>query len=92
MNWGSCADSIPVLRAKQKIAADELGRIELFRALSRDTYPPSLEFLLGSGGVFLDMAVHDLDLARFLVGEVEEVQAWGTVLVDGRFAILSPKF
>ena len=73
-------------RAKQKIEAGELGRIELFRALSRDTYPPSLEFLLGSGGIFLDMAVHDLDLARFLVGEVEEVQAWGTVLVDERFA------
>jgi myo-inositol 2-dehydrogenase/D-chiro-inositol 1-dehydrogenase len=39
-------------RAKQKIEAGELGRIELFRALSRDTYPPSLEFLLGSGGYF----------------------------------------
>ena len=73
-------------RAKQKIEAGDLGRIELFRALSRDTYPPSLEFLLGSGGLFLDMAVHDLDLARFLVGEVEEVQAWGAVLVDERFA------
>jgi myo-inositol 2-dehydrogenase / D-chiro-inositol 1-dehydrogenase len=73
-------------RAKQRIEAGELGRIELFRALSRDTYPPSLEFLMGSGGLFLDMAVHDLDLARFLVGEVEEVQAWGVVLVDERFA------
>jgi myo-inositol 2-dehydrogenase/D-chiro-inositol 1-dehydrogenase len=73
-------------RAKQRIETGELGRIELFRALSRDTYPPSLEFLLGSGGIFLDMAVHDLDLARFLVGEVEEVQAWGTVLVDEKFA------
>jgi predicted dehydrogenase len=41
-------------RAKQKIEAGELGRIELFRALSRDTYPPSLKFLLGSGGIFLD--------------------------------------
>ena len=73
-------------RAKQRIVAGELGRIELFRGLSRDTYPPSLEFLLGSGGIFLDMAVHDLDLARFLVGEVEEVHAWGAVLVDERFA------
>jgi myo-inositol 2-dehydrogenase/D-chiro-inositol 1-dehydrogenase len=73
-------------RAKQKIEAGDLGRIELFRALSRDTYPPTLEFLLGSGGIFLDMAVHDLDLARFLVGEVEEVQAWGTVLLDERFS------
>ena len=32
------------------------------------------------------MAVHDLDLARFLVGEVEEVQAWGSVLIDERFS------
>ena len=73
-------------RAKQKIEAGELGKLETFRALSRDTYPPSLKFLLGSGGLFLDMAVHDLDLARFLVGEVEEVSAWGDVLIDERFA------
>jgi myo-inositol 2-dehydrogenase/D-chiro-inositol 1-dehydrogenase len=32
------------------------------------------------------MSVHDFDLARFLVGEVEEVSAWGSVLVDERFA------
>jgi len=72
--------------AKSKIEAGELGKLETFRALSRDTYPPSLKFLLSSGGLFLDMAVHDLDLARFLVGDVEEVQAWGSVLIDERFA------
>lgn len=72
--------------AKKRINQGELGRIETFRALSRDTYPPPLTFLLQSGGSFLDMAVHDLDLARFLVGEVEEISAWGTVLVDDRFA------
>ena len=32
------------------------------------------------------MSVHDFDLARFLVGEVEEVSAWGSVLIDERFA------
>jgi myo-inositol 2-dehydrogenase/D-chiro-inositol 1-dehydrogenase len=74
------------LRAKERIESGELGRIETFRALSRDTYPPPLDFLRTSGGLFLDMAVHDLDLARFLVGEVEEVQAWGANLVDDRFA------
>jgi myo-inositol 2-dehydrogenase/D-chiro-inositol 1-dehydrogenase len=73
-------------RAKAKIEAGELGKLETFRALSRDTYPPSLEFLLGSGGLFLDMSVHDFDLARFLVGEVDEVYAWGGVLIDERFA------
>jgi myo-inositol 2-dehydrogenase / D-chiro-inositol 1-dehydrogenase len=72
--------------AKARIAAGELGRIEQFRALSRDTYPPPFEFLRESGGIFLDMAVHDLDLARFLVGEVVEVQAWAAVLAEPRFA------
>ena len=74
------------LAAKERIESGALGRLETFRALSRDTYPPSLEFLKTSGGLFLDMAVHDLDLARFLVGEVDEVEAWGGVLIDERFA------
>ena len=74
------------VRAKQMIDAGELGRIEQFRALSRDTFPPPLEYLLSCGGSFLDMSVHDLDLARFLVGEVEEVRALASVLFDDRFA------
>jgi myo-inositol 2-dehydrogenase/D-chiro-inositol 1-dehydrogenase len=74
------------VRAKALIGAGDLGRIEQFRALSRDTFPPPLEFLLTAGGSFLDMAIHDLDLARFLVGEVEEVHAWASVLFDERFA------
>jgi myo-inositol 2-dehydrogenase / D-chiro-inositol 1-dehydrogenase len=74
------------VRAKGLIESGRLGRIEQFRALSRDTNPPSLEFLLTCGGSFLDMSVHDLDLARFLVGEVQEVHAWADVLFDERFA------
>lgn len=74
------------VRAKALIDSGELGRIEQFRAYSRDTYAPPLEFLLTSGGSFLDMAIHDLDLARFLVGEVEQIHAWASVLFDDRFA------
>lgn len=74
------------VRAKELIDAGELGRIEQFRAYSRDTYPASVEFLRHSGGSFLDMSVHDFDLARFLVGEVDEVHAWGSVVFDERFA------
>ena len=74
------------VRAKELIDSGDLGRIEQFRALSRDTNPPPLEFLLTCGGSFLDMSVHDLDVARFLVGEVEEVHAWASVLFDDRFA------
>ena len=60
-------------RANAKIAPGELGKLETFRALSRNMYPPSLKLLLSSDALFLDMA--DLDLARFLVGEVEEAVA-----------------
>ncbi|HLQ47448.1 MAG TPA: Gfo/Idh/MocA family oxidoreductase, partial [Candidatus Dormibacteraeota bacterium] len=73
------------VRAKELIASGELGRVEQFRAYSRDTYPPPAEFIRNSGGSFLDMSVHDFDLARFLVGEVEEVSAWGSNVIDKRF-------
>jgi myo-inositol 2-dehydrogenase/D-chiro-inositol 1-dehydrogenase len=74
------------VRAKELIDAGELGRIEQFRSASRDTYPPPLSFIQNSGGSFLDMSVHDYDLARFLVGEIEEVSAWGSNLIDDVFA------
>ena len=73
------------VRARRLIESGELGRIEQFRAYSRDTYMPDAKFIRDSGGSFLDMSVHDFDLARFLVGEVEEVSAWGANIVDPRF-------
>jgi myo-inositol 2-dehydrogenase/D-chiro-inositol 1-dehydrogenase len=72
--------------AKRAIEAGELGRIERFRAISCDFTPPPLAFIKTSGGIFVDMCVHDFDLARFLVGEVEEVSAWGGALIDPGFA------
>jgi myo-inositol 2-dehydrogenase/D-chiro-inositol 1-dehydrogenase len=74
------------VRAKELIDTGQLGRVEQFRSYSRDTYMPPVSFIKNSGGSFLDMAVHDFDLARFLVGEVDEVSAWGTVIIDERFA------
>jgi myo-inositol 2-dehydrogenase/D-chiro-inositol 1-dehydrogenase len=70
--------------AKRKIEAGALGRLETFRAISRDNKLPPNAYLATSGGIYMDMAVHDLDLARFLVGEVAEVSAWGTSLIDKR--------
>ncbi|HQV68935.1 MAG TPA: inositol 2-dehydrogenase [Thermoflexales bacterium] len=72
--------------AKRKIESGEIGRVERFRAISCDFTPPPLSFIKGSGGIFVDMLVHDFDLARFLVGEVDEVSAWGAALVDPGFA------
>jgi myo-inositol 2-dehydrogenase/D-chiro-inositol 1-dehydrogenase len=72
--------------AKRAIEAGEIGRVERFRALSCDFNPPPVGYIKTSGGVFVDMLVHDLDLARFLVGEIEEVSAWGGVLIDPGYA------
>ena len=72
--------------AKRKIEAGEVGRIERFRAISCDFTPPPLGYIRTSGGIFVDMLVHDFDLARFLVGEVEEVIAWGSLLIEPGYA------
>jgi myo-inositol 2-dehydrogenase/D-chiro-inositol 1-dehydrogenase len=74
--------------AKRAIEAGAVGQVERFRAVSCDVSPPPLSFIAGSGGIFVDMFVHDFDMARFLVGEVAEVSAWGAALVDPAFAEL----
>ena len=73
------------LAARQKISEGNVGRIYLFRNSSRDPYPPSFDFLKHSGGLFYDFSLHDFDLARWLIGEVEEVTAIGAALSDPRF-------
>ena len=72
--------------AKAKIDAGDLGKLEGFRAVGRDPEPPPTEYLVGAGGLLVDMGGHDLDLARFLVGEVAEVRAIGGALVKPELA------
>ena len=56
------------------------------RITSRDPAPPPIEYVRGSGGIFLDMTIHDFDMARFVAGsEVVEVYARGAVRVDPGF-------
>lgn len=63
----------------------EIGRVEQAVITSRDPAPPSLDYLRGSGGIFRDMAIHDFDMARFLLGEEPvEITAMGGVLLDKR--------
>ena len=51
--------------------------------ISRDPGPPPISYIKTSGGIFLDMTIHDFDMARFLVGdEVESIYATGGVRVD----------
>jgi inositol 2-dehydrogenase len=70
------------LRAREMIERGELGKLEGIRLVGRDPYPPRLEYLKSSGGLLVDMGIHDLDAARFFVGEVAEVYAIGGALVE----------
>lgn len=66
-----------------RIAAGEIGDVEIVTILSRDPTPPPISYIKGSGGIFRDMMIHDFDMARFLLGE-EPVQVFavGAALVD----------
>ncbi len=64
------------------VASGQIGTPHILRITSRDPAPPPLSYVRVSGGLFLDMTIHDFDMARFQVGEVDEVYAAGNVLVD----------
>jgi len=68
---------------QSRISAGEVGDVEMVTILSRDPTPPPLSYVKSSGGIFRDMMIHDLDMARFLLGEEPiEVVAYGSALVD----------
>ncbi len=75
---------IPVFeRSRELIAAGKIGVPQLLRISSRDPQPPPLDYVKVSGGLFLDMMIHDFDMARFLMGEeVTELMATGNCLID----------
>ncbi|MFO1149230.1 MAG: inositol 2-dehydrogenase [Alsobacter sp.] len=68
---------------KRRLEAGEAGEIEIVTVISRDPGPPPVDYIKRSGGLFRDMMIHDLDMARFLLGEEPvEVHAVGSSLVD----------
>ena len=70
-------------RIRQKVESGIIGDPHILKITSRDPGPPPISYIEGSGGLFLDMTIHDFDMARFIVGkEVEEVYAVGKVRVD----------
>ncbi len=67
----------------RQITDGVIGNVELVTILSRDPSPPPLGYIKTSGGIFRDMMIHDLDMARFLLGEDPvELHAAGSCLVD----------
>ena len=68
------------------VVRGDVGDPQLVRISSRDPAPPPMEYVRGSGGIFLDMTIHDFDMARYVTGsEVVEVFARGAVRIDPEF-------
>ncbi len=70
-------------RVRQAITSGEIGEPHLLHIISRDPEPPTPEYVKTSGGIFMDMTIHDFDMACFLIdSEVEEIFTYGGVRID----------
>jgi myo-inositol 2-dehydrogenase/D-chiro-inositol 1-dehydrogenase len=70
-------------RVKEWVDAGKIGKVHSVKITSRDPSPPSPEYVRSSGGLFVDMTIHDFDMARYLSGsDITEVYAAGGVLID----------
>jgi myo-inositol 2-dehydrogenase/D-chiro-inositol 1-dehydrogenase len=70
-------------RVRQAVAQGEIGKLHFVHITSRDPAPPPISYVKASGGIFLDMTIHDFDMARYLVDDqVSEVYATASVRVD----------
>jgi myo-inositol 2-dehydrogenase / D-chiro-inositol 1-dehydrogenase len=70
-------------RVRRSIASGEIGEPYLLHIISRDPAPPPVSYVKVSGGMFLDMTIHDFDMARFLIGdEVTGIYTSAAVRVD----------
>lgn len=70
-------------RVWEHIDAGDLGDVHMIHIVSRDPAPPPVDYVRVSGGIFLDMAIHDFDMARYLVGdEPETIYAVGGVRIS----------
>ncbi len=76
-------------RVRQAIERGEIGDPHILHIISRDPYPAPMSYTRNSGGIFVDMTVHDFDLARYLIGsEIEEIYATGTINIVPELAEL----
>ncbi|HEX6482511.1 MAG TPA: inositol 2-dehydrogenase [Ktedonobacteraceae bacterium] len=70
-------------RVRHAVEQGEIGQPLILHIVSRDPEPPPIQYIRVSGGIFLDMAIHDFDMARYLIGsEVEEVFAQANAISD----------
>jgi len=82
-------------RVREAVENKEVGDTIMIKLCSRDPSPPPFEYVKGGGGIFADMAVHDLDMTRFLAGmDPIDILAVGSCHIDKSIAVLdgSEKF
>ena len=73
--------------AQRAVAEGKIGTPEIIKITSRDPQPPAIEYVKVSGGIFLDMTIHDFDMARFLSGsDAEEIYVQAANMVDPAIA------
>jgi len=82
-------------RVRDAVESNEVGDTVMIKLCSRDPSPPPFEYVKGGGGIFADMAVHDLDMSRFLAGaDPIDILAVGSCHIDKSIEVLdgSEKF
>jgi myo-inositol 2-dehydrogenase/D-chiro-inositol 1-dehydrogenase len=67
---------------RERLADGEIGTPYLLKITSRDPEPQTADYLRTAGGIFLDMTIHDFDMANFLLGDIVAVSATANALVD----------
>ena len=66
-----------IKKARDLVADGEIGRVEQMTIQSRDPAAPPASYIAQSGGIFKDCTIHDFDQARFFMGDIVEVTAFG---------------
>lgn len=75
------------MKLRSLVCEGKIGTVHMVKITSRDPAPPSLAYLQSSGGLFMDMAIHDFDMARYITGkEVVQVYAAAATLTGGAVA------
>ena len=70
-------------RVREVVASGGIGAVQIVKVTSRDPAAPPLSYVKSSGGIFVDMTIHDFDMVRYLSGsEVVEVSTFGACLVN----------
>jgi myo-inositol 2-dehydrogenase/D-chiro-inositol 1-dehydrogenase len=74
-------------KVRDTVASGVLGKPHEILVTSRDPEPPSADYVKVSGGIFVDMMIHDFDMASYLAGsEITEVYTCGALCIDPSFA------